>query len=65
MERKSQAILNFAKSIALLAASLFLISRIDSAKLWESVGAIAALAVVMTGMAIDIGKLGNVKNPTK
>ena len=64
-ERKSQAILNFAKSIALLAASLFLISRIDSAKLWESVGAIAALAVVMTGMAIAIGKLGNVKNPTK
>ena len=64
-ERKSQAILNFAKSIALLAASLFLISRIDSAKLWESVGAIAALAAVMTGMAIAIGKLGNVKNPTK
>ena len=48
LKTKSEAILNFAKAIAILAASVFLLSRVDLASLAKAVGAIAALVVLLT-----------------
>ena len=57
----SSSVLNMALAIGILAASLFLITKIPTENLWESVGALAALAgivVVLSGAAIALEKLG-------
>lgn len=56
-EKKSQAIYNMAKAIGVLAASIAILSYIDSAKLWESVAVIAALAGVLLLLSLTTKKL--------
>lgn len=53
---KAAAIKNIAIAIAILAGSVFLLAQLDSGKLWESIGAIAALAAVMGLLTLAIGK---------
>ena len=55
---RAEAIKSMATGIAILAGSLLLLSRVDSAKLWESIGAIAALAAVLGVLSVAIGKFG-------
>ncbi|MEG1523831.1 MAG: tape measure protein, partial [Clostridia bacterium] len=60
-EAQSVAIKNLAISIAILAGSLFLISKIDPDRLWGAVGALAALAGVVAALSAAMGlisKLG-------
>lgn len=59
-EVRSKAILNFAKAIAILAASVALLTFVDQDKLWSAVGAIAALAVVVGGLAMVAGKMSDI-----
>jgi tape measure domain-containing protein len=47
----ADAILEFAVAIGVLAASLYLISKIEPDRLWASVGAIAALAAIIGALA--------------
>lgn len=55
---KARALLKLAISIGILAAAVFLLARIDDVgKLWNAVGIIAALAVVVVGMAWAMDKL--------
>lgn len=58
---RADAIKSIATALAILAGSLFLLSKVDSAKLWESVGAIAALSVVLGGLSAVIGHFGAAK----
>jgi hypothetical protein len=57
----SQAILNFAIAIAILAASLVVLSMINPAKLWNAFGVVAALAAVLGVLIIVISSLGKTK----
>ena len=58
---RAEAIKSIATALAILAGSLFVLSKVDSAKLWESVGAIAALAAVLRFLLGAIGKFGATK----
>ena len=55
---KAEAIKTFAISIAILAGSVLVLSFIPAAQLWNAVGVIAALAAVITGLSIAVGKFG-------
>ena len=57
-KEKSQALLMRAGAIALLAASLYAVSKIDPDRLWQSVGAVAALAGVLGVLTIAVNKFG-------
>ena len=63
--KKFDAIANIIKSIgvsiALLAASLFVLSKVDSTSLWSSVGALAAIIALMGVLTIAVSKLGSFK----
>lgn len=54
--KKSKAALNLAKSVMILAAALYLIAQVDPKRLWESFGAISALAGVLTVLSIALSK---------
>ena len=54
---KAQALVDVAKAIAILAGSLWVISKIEPDRLWQSVGAIAALAGILGVLALAIGKM--------
>lgn len=56
-ETRMDAISGLAKSLAILAGSLFLLAQVDTAKLWSSVGAIAALAAVIGVLSFALGKI--------
>lgn len=56
-ETKTNAILNLAKAIALLAASVTVLSLMDVGKVWSSVAAILALAGILTILTVAMGKL--------
>ena len=56
-ETKTNAILNLAKAIALLAASVTILSLMDVGKVWSSVAAILALAGILTILTAAMGKL--------
>lgn len=58
MEKNSKALKNVATSITMLAASVYLISTVDSDKLWGSVGAIGVLAGGLIGLSVAMGKIG-------
>lgn len=61
-ESNSKAILNFAIAIGILAASAFLLTKVDSGDMLKAIGAIAALAgvvAVMAGVAILLNKVGS------
>ena len=57
----SGAIINLAIAVAILAASVYALSTIkDTKALWNAVGAITALALVMTGLMIAVSKFAAV-----
>ncbi len=58
---KSEAILNMAKAIAILAASLYVLSKIDAMSLWKAVGAIAALSAILVGLSLAASKINNIQ----
>ena len=55
---KADAIKTIAEAIAILAGSVAVLSLLDQGKVWSSVGAIAALVVLMGGLVAVIGKFG-------
>ena len=55
---KAEAIKTFAIAIAILAGSVLVLSFVPAAQLWNAVGVIAALAAVITGLSIAVGKFG-------
>ena len=64
-EKRGKAMLSFAGAIAILAGSLYLLTKIDDkGDLWNAVGAIAALAVIIGGLSAALGKWGS-SNPLK
>ena len=64
LETRSEAILNFAKAIGILAASIYILAKLDSGSLWESVGAIASISLVLTVLTFAISKM-NIKDFVK
>ena len=58
-ETQTEAVKNLAVSIAILAGSLALLSQINQKNLWSSVGALSVLTLVLTGLALAIGKMQN------
>ena len=64
-EKKTKAIRNIAISIAILAGSIYLLAKIDTAKLWICVGAIAALGAVIGVLAFAASKMGDIKDMGK
>ena len=72
LKKKATALMFFAISIGVLAASLFLISKIPAEDLWRSVGALGALvgivvvlAAALAGFSIAMKKLNIEKTGTK
>ena len=58
---KAKAIKDIAVAIAILAGSLFLLAQLDYGKLWSSVIAIGALAVVLGVLSHAIGKMDSIE----
>jgi tape measure domain-containing protein len=61
-EKKSQAIKNMAISIGILVASLYVLTKMcegDSGDLWEAVGVLGVLSLIVAGLAVACGKLNN------
>lgn len=58
-EARAEGIFTIAKAIAVLAASVALLSFLDQGKMWSSVGAITVLIVALTGMTIAIGNMAS------
>lgn len=62
LKLKSEALMNIAKAIGLLAVSVGALTLLDQGKLWSSVGALAALSAALTllaGAIALIGKFGD------
>ena len=57
-EAAANGILKLAIAIAILAASVYALAQLKPAQLWNAVGAIAALAVVIGILAFAINKIG-------
>ena len=60
-EMKAEAIKNIAISIAILAGSLVVLSQVDPAKLWSSVGALTVMGGVLAGIVAVTGLFGKSK----
>ncbi len=60
MQIKSKALLNIAIAIGILAASIALLSLIDTAKLWGAIGALAALSALLVGLSAAMGAISKV-----
>lgn len=58
----SEAMKNMAVSIAILAVSILLLSRLDPGTLWATIGAIAALAAIIGALAILASKLNKIES---
>ena len=56
---KAEAIKTFAIAIAILAGSVAVLAFIPAGQLWNAVGVVAALAAVISGLSIAIGKFGS------
>ena len=59
-KKKSEAIRNIALSIAILAGSVYLLSKIEPGTLLASVAAIAALAVIIGVLASSVSKMDKI-----
>lgn len=60
LEKTSKAVLNFAISIGILSASIFVLAKLaktDSGYVWEAFGMIASLAAVIGILAVVISKI--------
>lgn len=60
-ELKAEAIKNIAISVAILAGSLVVLSMVDPAKLWSSVGALTVMGAVLAGIVAVTGHFGKGK----
>ena len=60
LKKKSRALLNMAIAIGILAASVYLLSKLDAGKLWVTIGALAALAAIVIALSIAAEKFGKV-----
>ena len=60
-EMKAEAIKNIAISVAILAGSLVVLSMVDPAKLWSSVGALTVMGAVLAGIVAVTGHFGKGK----
>lgn len=58
---KSEALKNVAISIAILAASIVVLSKIDKKEVWSSVAALTVLAGGLMGLSVMMGKIGDIK----
>lgn len=56
----TDGVLNLALAIGILAGSVFLLSKVDALSLWKAVGAIAALAGVITLLSVAVSKFSGV-----
>ena len=56
-EKKTAGVRNLALALLALSAAVFIMSKIDTKKLWSTVGAIGVLAVILVGLAVAISKL--------
>ena len=56
-EKKTEGVRNLALALLALSATVFIMSKIDTKKLWSTVGAIGVLAVILVGLAVAISKL--------
>lgn len=65
MNLKSEALLNAAKAIAIVAAAIIALSLIEPAKLWNAVGVIAVLAAVMAAVLLVLDKINSSKLKTE
>ena len=61
-EMKANAVKNIAISIGILAGSLVVLSMIDPAKLWSSVGALTVMGAVLAGIVAVTGHFGKGKS---
>lgn len=59
---KAEAIKSFAIAIAILVASIVVLTLLDPKKVWAAIGAIVVLAGVVVGLTIAIDKLGSGKD---
>ena len=59
MNLKAEALKGIAIAIAILAASIVVLTLVDPDRLWAAVGVIAVIGVVLTTLAVAIGKIGN------
>lgn len=64
-EYKSRAMKNMAISIAILAGALFIISKIDPDRLWDSVAILGGLSAAIIGLAFAMGKVSDIMKGTK
>lgn len=55
---KANALVKVALAIGILAGSLWLLARIDSASLWEAVAVLGAIAGVLVALTLAIGLMG-------
>ena len=60
LELKSKALVNAAKSIAILVGALVLLTRIDQNNLWSSIAALGVLAAGMVAVCAALGALDKV-----
>lgn len=58
-EKRARAVLTFALAIGVMAASVYVLSTLDTGKLWGAIGAITALAAVIAILSLTIGKFGS------
>lgn len=56
-EAIAKMFLNFGIAIGIMAASIYVLSNIDSGKLWSAVGAIAVLGAVMVGLSYAMSQM--------
>ena len=56
LEKKTKAIQNVALAALMLAGAVFIFSKVDPDRLWQSVGAMIVLSVALAGIAIAMDK---------
>jgi tape measure domain-containing protein len=61
-EATTRGVLNIAKAIAILAASVVVLSKMDQGKMWSAVGAISVLILALGGLSLAISKIQNIKD---
>lgn len=59
-KKRSQAVLNMAIAIAVLAGAVVILTLIEPSKLWGAVGAIAALAAVVVALSVAAGLMSKI-----
>lgn len=63
----AEGVMEMAKAIAVMAGSVYLLSKLDSGALWKSIGAITALAgvLVLISAAMKLMNMGDIKGTFK